>query len=107
MTPNFFATPVGTAISTTKILIDSLSRVKNDALTTPTVGASPYTYTNITNKPCIVSITGGTVSAVAISRDNSTFYQTAAATNTFVVLGVGDYVKVTYSVTPTLKVFTL
>jgi hypothetical protein len=105
-TPGTNIVPVGIATSATSIQIDTISNVKSQPLITPTVGASPYTYQNTTGIQSVVSITGGTVSQVAISRDNSTFYQTAGATNTHVVLGVNDYVKITYTVAPTLKVFT-
>lgn len=86
--------------------IDTSTGYKTQPIISPTVGASPYTYQNTTGKQTIASITGGTVSAVQISRDNSTFYQTAAATNTFVVLAPLDYVNITYTVAPVISLFT-
>ena len=84
----------------------NIDQVKQLWVITPTVWASPYTYQNTTWRPVLVSITWGTVSQVAYSRDNTNYYQTSAATNTFVYLWINDYVKVTYSVIPTLKTFT-
>lgn len=49
-------------------------------------------------------ITGGTVTAVFLSRNNSTFYQVAAATNVAVPIQQGDYFRLTYSVAPTITV---
>lgn len=96
---------VWNAINTTSILLN-IDQIKQLAVITPTVWASPYTYQNTTGRQIKVSITGGTVSAVAYSRDNTNYYQTSAWTNTFVILGVNDYVRITYTVAPTVKVFT-
>jgi len=106
-TPGTTITPVWRAISATKLQIDSSTGIKTQAIITPTVGASPYTYQNTTGKLANVSVTWGTVSAVEISRDNSNFYQIASATNTAAILGINDYAKITYSSTPVVKVFTL
>lgn len=66
------------------------------------VGASPYTYQNTSDFDLDAVVTGGTVSAVAFSRDGTTFYTTATATNATVRLNPGDYVRVTYTVLPTM-----
>jgi hypothetical protein len=60
------------------------------------VGASPYTYQSLFDGAVIVS--GGTVSAMAISRDNTTFY---TVTNNMIPVSRLDYVKITYSAAPT------
>ena len=104
-TPGTNIVIVWKAVSATWIEI-YLDSINQQTLITPTVWASPYTYQNTTWRPVVVSITGGTVSQVAMSRDNTNFYQTARATNTFVYLGINDYVKITYSVAPVLKTFT-
>lgn len=70
-----------------------------------TTGASPYTYQNTTWNPLIMTITGWTVSAIAISRDWTNFFQVWSATNTQVILQTGDSVKITRSWSPTLTVF--
>jgi hypothetical protein len=67
-----------------------------------TVTASPFTYQNTTDYNADVIVNGGTVSLVQFSRDNSTYYTTAVATNTILRLSPNDYVKVTYSVAPTM-----
>ncbi len=99
------ATPVGIATSATSLMIDSTTGWKSPAVVTPTVWASPYTYQNTTWKQVFVSISGGTVSSVQVSRDNSAFYQTSGATNTYVVLWINDYVKITYTGAPAVTVF--
>jgi hypothetical protein len=69
---------------------------------TPTVGASPFTYKNVTQVKQQVFVTGGTVSAVAISRDNVTFLTLPANQ---AILFPGDYLKITYTVLPTLTIY--
>jgi hypothetical protein len=66
----------------------------------PSVTASPYTYQNTTSKTQQVVVNGGTVSQVAVSRDNTTFDDTGQVKGLF-LLGPGDWLKVTYSVAPT------
>lgn len=67
-----------------------------------TVGASPYTYQNISDFDIDAAISGGTVSAVAFSRDGTTFTTVASASPAWIRLNPGDYVRVTYTVLPTL-----
>lgn len=94
------------AVSATWIEID-LDRVKQLWVITPTVWASPFTYQNTTWRPIILSITWWTISQVAYSRDNTNYYQTSGATNTILTLWINDYCKITYTVAPTMKVFTI
>lgn len=63
-----------------------------------TVGASPYTYTAPLYGSVVIS--GGTVSAVALSRDGSTFIATGQTAGQF-VLTVGDQLKITHTGAPT------
>lgn len=63
-----------------------------------TVTASPFSYQAPMNGNVLVN--GGTVSAVGLSRDNSTFF--ACPTAGFVPVTKGDVVKVTYSGLPTM-----
>ena len=65
-----------------------------------TVGASPYSYTNLTGNKQVVSITGGTISAVSITR-NAINNGLDAGTKQ-VLLSPGDSVVVTYSVLPSM-----
>lgn len=67
-----------------------------------TVTASPMTYQNTSNTSADVFTTGGTVSAVAFSRDNATFYTIGGASPSVVRLNRNDYIRVTYSVAPTM-----
>lgn len=66
-----------------------------------TPGASPYAYQNTGAEPVDVIVSGGTVSAIAFSRDGTTYYATGQTAGMF-RLEVGDFLKVTYSVTPTM-----
>lgn len=66
-------------------------------------GASPYTLQNTTSCDQLVMVAGGTVSSVEYSRDGSTFITTGSVTGQFVVFP-GDYLRVTYSVAPTITV---
>jgi hypothetical protein len=47
-------------------------------------------------------VSGGTVSAIAYSQDNVTYYSQGQTAGIFVV-NPGDYTKVTYSVAPTMS----
>lgn len=62
-----------------------------------TLGASPYTYSAPVKGSVIVS--GGTVSAIAFSRDGSTFYTTGQTAGMF-TLNAQDRLRVTYTVLP-------
>jgi hypothetical protein len=64
-----------------------------------TVGASPYDYSAPVKGSVIVS--GGTVSAIAFSRDGTTFYTTGQTSGMF-TLNAQDRLRVTYTVLPTL-----
>ncbi len=68
-----------------------------------TPGASPFSYQAPWNG--FVLVTGGTVSAVALSRDHTTFFAfpTAGAVPVF----KGDVVKVTYTGAPTMTMVAL
>lgn len=64
-----------------------------------TPGASPYTYNAQVKGSVIVS--GGTVSAIAFSRDGITFYATGQTAGMF-TLNAQDRLRVTYTVLPTM-----
>ena len=65
------------------------------------VGASPFTIQNTTGNPVDIIVTGGTVSAIAFSRDNVTFYGVGSTAGVF-WLSPYDYLRVTYTVAPTI-----
>ena len=73
----------------------------NGASFSPTVGGSPFTYQNTTNTKLQAFVIGGTVSSLQYSRNNVTFFTYTGP----IVLGPGDYLKITYTVLPTLTVF--
>lgn len=66
-----------------------------------TPGASPYTYQNTNTYPVDVIVNGGTVSAIAFSRDNATFY-TVGQINGVFALSPYDFLRVTYTLVPTM-----
>lgn len=80
-----------------------LGRNPLQAITTPTPGASPWTYTNDTGFDLDAAVTGGTVSAVQLLR-GATVATLANATPTVVRLSPGDALVVTYTVAPTVTI---
>lgn len=64
-------------------------------------GASPWVYQNLDMQDEKIAVTGGTVSAIAISGDASTYADTGATSGVW-VLRPGEALKVTYSVAPTV-----
>jgi hypothetical protein len=70
---------------------------------TPTAGASPYTYTNAFNYPIELQVNGGTVSQVTFTRGAYT-RAVATATGCQVKLDPGDSSTISYTVIPTLGV---
>jgi len=67
-----------------------------------TVTASPFIYQNTDPTAQNVTVVGGTVSQIAVSRDGATYDNINMSTGVQVHLAKGDYVKVTYSVAPTM-----
>jgi len=66
-----------------------------------TPGASPYTYQNTSGRPGDMIVEGGTVSAIAFSRGNATFYGVGIVSGVF-PLSEYDFLRVTYIVAPTM-----
>jgi hypothetical protein len=71
-------------------------------VSTITVTASPFTYQNTSGYAQSVIITGGVASLIDFSRDNSTFYTVGTVTNTMTLLSPNDYIRITYTVAPTM-----
>lgn len=84
---------------------DRLLDGSGEAVDLPAVGASPWTYTNITGFVATAAISGGTLTTVEISRDGVTFYD--IATTRVVVLGTSDKLRITYAAVPTVALFPL
>lgn len=72
------------------------------SVTTYSAGASPDLYTNNTGYPVQVVVSGGTVSLIKVSKDGGSTKLTTGLTAGLFVLGQGDSLEVTYSVTPTI-----
>ena len=66
-----------------------------------TPGASPYTYQNTSGRPGDMIVSGGAVSAIAFSRNNATFYTVGLVSGVF-SLSAYDFLRVTYTVAPTM-----
>jgi hypothetical protein len=69
------------------------------AVAAVTPGVSPYIYSAPVRGSLIVS--GGTVSAIAFSRDGTTFYVTGQTAGMF-LLAAADQLRITYTVLPTV-----
>ena len=68
-----------------------------------TIGVSPWTYQFLSGGQASILVNGGTVSLVEWSRDGTTFFAVAAATNTMIAVSQKDFVRVTYTAAPTVK----
>lgn len=66
-----------------------------------TPGASPYTYQNTSGRPGDMIVSGGAVSAIDFSRNNATFYIVGVVSGVF-SLSAYDFLRVTYTVAPTM-----
>lgn len=77
-------------------LFNGLAPARETAVT-PT--GSPFTYA--APRGGFVIVSGGTVSAVAWSRDNTTFYTTGQTSGVFPVSSQ-DFLRITYTVVPTM-----
>lgn len=66
-----------------------------------TVGSSPFTYQASSSHAEQIMVSGGTVSAIEFSRDNTTFYVIGQVSGP-VMLAPSDRLRVTYSGLPTL-----
>jgi hypothetical protein len=82
-------------------------RSRLQAVRAITVGASPFTYQNTSGADESIVVVAGTVSAVAVSRDGTTFYNVGVAASTAGMIRLSnlDSVKVTYSAAPTMQCF--
>lgn len=80
--------------------LSQVGRNPTNAVSAVVVGPSPFTYTNESDFDADALVTGGTVSAVAFTRDGLTFYPVNAGE--LIRLNPGDAVRVSYTVAPTL-----
>lgn len=96
------STPSDTTNATaSRYLLDAVNpptSVPAPSNTAPSVGTSPWTYVNPNPFTVNVTITGGTVSVIAVNG------QTTGATSGTFALGVGQYLTITYTVAPTVAV---
>lgn len=71
---------------------------------TPSVGASPWTWTNNTGAPALAYVSGGAVSAIAVTVSGGSALTVATATGANVLVGRGQSLVVTYSSAPTVRI---
>lgn len=76
-------------------------------ITPPSIPASTVAATNTSGLPATVSISGGTVTVVAVAAVGGSFVTVATSTPCTVVVPPGGQIKMTYSVVPTSWGWTL
>lgn len=91
-------------------LVDWMKRVSsrfgsNLLPTGITVAASPFVVQNTTDWDQSIIVQGGTVSKIEYSRDTSTYYDVGVIAGMF-WLSPLDYLRVTYTVAPTMTTIT-
>lgn len=69
-----------------------------------TPGASPYNYQLSNYQHANMLVSGGTVSLIQISRDGTTYFTIGLTSGQF-DLCENDFIKITYSVAPTMTLF--
>lgn len=73
--------------------------------TTVTVGVSPFSYTNESGGPLELVVSGGGVSKMEISRDQTTYINTGSYYGMF-TLAPEDVIRITYVAAPTITAVT-
>ena len=104
MTPGIYVERVWKALSSTEIQIDVTEGTKPEE--SRTVTASPCIIRNW-NQAAMTRIIGWTVSLIQYSRDGINYTTVATSTNTQIVLWGLDYMKITYSVIPSVTLTNL
>jgi hypothetical protein len=107
----FDSAPLQTAIDEQeprwrKWFLDVWSNINALSLPLPTVivvTASPFIYQYLGAGQVDVIVSGGTVNPVQFSRDGVNYFTIATATPGMFSLSQGDYLKVTYTVAPTME----
>lgn len=72
------------------------------AVQTVSVGASPYTFVNPESTQIMLAVSVGTVTAISVSVDGSTFISTGLLGGNY-LLNPGHSIQITYAVAPTVK----
>lgn len=72
---------------------------------TATVTASPFTLQNLNQGAITAVVTGGVVTLIELSRDGSTFDTIATSSPISIYLAIGDRIRITYSVAPTVAMY--
>ena len=67
-----------------------------------TLGASPYTYRSNYSGDVRIIVAGGTGVTLQFSRDGTTFYNLGVVAGQ-ITLSQGDYLKITYTVAPSVE----
>lgn len=70
------------------------------------VGASPFVHINNLNQAELVTVSGGTVTSIELSRDGTTFDLVGLLAG-LQLLRMGDRLRVTYVLAPTMVAYPL
>lgn len=81
----------------------ALNRQINRAVSTPVVGASPWVYQSSYSGDSRMAISGGIISALEVSKNGVTYYPINPSTG-LLQMSQGEFVRVTYSVVPTINI---
>ena len=81
-----------------------LTTNKPASVTVITIGASPATYTNTSVNDLQIAVSGGTVSSVVYGRTGGAL---SVGTTGLFHLSPNDYVTITYTVAPTVAIFSV
>lgn len=81
----------------------ALNRQVNRTVISPTVGASPWVYQANYSGDSRMTISGGTISALEISKDGVTYYPINPSTG-LLQMSQGEFMRVTYSVAPSINI---
>jgi len=71
------------------------------AISTISVGSSPFVYQQTTYNLASVIVSGGVVTSIEISRDNTNWYNVGLTSGQF-TLNKNDYIKITYTTAPNM-----
>jgi len=94
VTPSEYLDAIGTINAMDTFSIPSTAAIA--------VSASPCSLANPAMQPVLFAVSGGTVSAIEMSRNGTTFFSTGQTSGVFRV-EPGDVLRITYSVAPTVN----
>ena len=103
-TENKFSGWSTAAINWFQQVTKQLNRQAPRALFPVTVTASPFTYRSNTSGDLRLAIAGGTMSNIQMSRDGTNYYSMGSSPGQY-TLSQNDFIRITYTVAPTIQAF--